>query len=164
MTLSALVIITNIAYTAAFDTQTRCPAWVDYELEPREIVKAGRASFAFRPVASVQYTDNSADYFGGEFDRGHMAPAADFNFDAAALRETYSFANVCPMARTLNRGPWRKVEEAVRRMAASSSVRVVTFPIFLGPTNRIGRVAVPDGFAKVAISPDGVSVWVMPNK
>jgi len=164
MILSAIVIVTNLAFTAAFDTDRRCPVWVDYELAPGKIVQAERAAIAFHADPSVPGTDNAADYAGSAFDRGHMAPAADFNFDTASLRETYSFANVCPMTRTLNRGPWRMVEDTVRRKAEAAPVRVITFPIFLASTNRAGRVSVPDGFAKVAIAPDGVAVWVMPNE
>lgn len=162
--LAAIIIVTNLAFTAAFDTVTRCPAWVCYDLEPGEIVATARAAIPFHADPSAPGSDNAADYAGSGFDRGHMAPAADFNFDASALRQTYSFVNVCPMARALNRGPWRMAEERVRQLAASGTVRVVTFPIYADGTNRMGRVRVPDAFAKVAFGSFGAALWVMPNK
>lgn len=36
--LAAIVILTNAALTVAFDTETRCPAWVAYDLEPCKVV------------------------------------------------------------------------------------------------------------------------------
>jgi len=161
---AAVVIVTNLAYVAAFDTVTRCPAWVEYELAPHEIVTAERAAIPFHADPSVTASDNAADFAGSGFDRGHMAPAADFNFDTNALRQTYSFVNVCPMARNVNRGKWRMAEDRVRQLAASGSVRVVTFPVYADGTNRMGRVTVPDAFVKVAWGSFGAALWVVPNK
>lgn len=40
--LAAIVFLTNAAFTVAFDTETRCPAWVAYDLEPCEVVVTNR--------------------------------------------------------------------------------------------------------------------------
>lgn len=162
--LSTIIIITNLCYVAAYDTETRCPAWVAYDLEPGEIIQTNRASISFHADKRVPYTDNTEDYVGTMFDRGHMAPAADFNFDANALKATYSFVNVCPMARSMNRGPWRMAEDKVRSLAESGTVHIVSFPIFKETTNHIGRVRVPDAFVKVAYGSFGATLWVMENK
>ena len=165
--LAAIVVLTNLAYTAAFDTETRCPAWVAYDLEPCEVVKAERAPIPFRADPRVRESDNAVDYAGSGYDRGHMAPAADFNFDRAAIAETYYFTNICPQAPVLNRGAWLDAENEVRRLAASGTVHVVTFPYFLDPpicgTNMIGRVRVPNGFVKVAYGWFGVRHWRFQN-
>ena len=163
--LAAIVVLTNLAYTAAFDTETRCPAWVAYDLEPGEVVVTNRSAIPFRADPRVKESDNAADYAGSGYDRGHMAPAADFNFDRAALEETYNFTNVAPQVPSLNRGPWLDAEIEVRRLAASGTVHVVTFPAYYPGhgTNRIGRVRVPSAFVKVAYGWFGVRAWAFEN-
>jgi len=164
--LTSLVLITNIAYTAAFDTSNRCPAWVDYEITPEEVVHTRRMPIPFHTEPSLpEHSDNLDDYFHSGYDRGHLAPAADFNYDTNALMQTYSFANICPMSKELNRGPWKDLEAHVRDLAeASNTVRVITFPIYLGEPRFIKRVRIPDGFAKVLILTNTIEVYTMPNK
>ena len=163
--LSAIVVLTNLAYTAAYDTCARCPAWVQYELVPSEIVVTNRPSMSFRADPRVAESDNSADYSGSGFDRGHMAPAADFNFDMDALAETYYFSNVCPQVPKVNRGEWAGIEAEVRDLAKSFPVNVLTGPMVLpGNTNRIGRILVPDAFLKIAWGAFGLKVWLVENK
>lgn len=157
--LAAIVLLTNTAYTVAYDIETRCPAWVAYDLEPGEVVKAKRADIPFAADPRVPESDNAADYAGSGFDRGHMAPAADFNFDRAALVETYYFTNIAPQVPELNRGVWLEAEREVRRLAASGTVHVVVFPLFGNATNRIGRVGVPVEFVKFAYGWFGVREW-----
>ena len=161
--LAAIVILTNAAFTVAFDTETRCPAWVAYDLEPCEVVVTNRAAIPFRADPRVVESDNGADYAGSGFDRGHMAPAADFNFSRVALDETYLFSNICPQWPSLNRGEWAEVERQVRNLARRGSVNVLTYPVYGPVTNRIGRVRVPDGFCKVVNGWFGVRQWRVSN-
>lgn len=161
---SGIVIVTNAAFVAAFDTDSRCPAWVEYDLEPCEVIVTNRAAIPFRADPRIPESDNAADYSGSGYDRGHMAPAADFNFDRAALEETYRFSNICPQIPAVNRGEWANVEAEVRALARGGSVRVLTYPEYHPlVTNRIGRVRVPFAFVKVARGWFGVRMWRVSN-
>ena len=150
-------ILTNIAYIVAFNHATLCPAWTRYDLDPCEVVMTNRAPISFHADPRVN-TATSEDYAGSGYDRGHMAPAADFNFDAAALWETYSYVNVCPQDPKLNRGSWSRFEREIRELAPSGRVEILTFPIWFPglPTNYVGRVAVPHAFEKIAWGKFGV--------
>lgn len=162
--LASIAILTNLAYVAAFDTVTRCPAWVAYDLEPGEIVVTNRASIGFSADPRIAESDNAEDYAGSGYDRGHMAPAADFNFDRKALAETYYYSNVCPQLPAYNRGQWADIEREVRDLARSGTVHVLTFPVYVeSVTNKIGRVRVPQGFRKVAWGSFGVREWIVFN-
>lgn len=165
--LASIVVLTNLAYTAAFDTETRCPAWVAYDLEPHEVVVTNRAAIPFRADPRVKESDNAADYAGSGYDRGHLAPAADFNFDRAALEETYYFTNVAPQVPHLNRGAWLDAENEVRRLAASGTVHIVTFTVFEDAcypgVRRIGQTTVPTAFVKIAYGWFGVRHWRFQN-
>lgn len=159
--IAAVVVLTNLAYTAGFDTDARCPAWVEYDLEPSEIVQADRAPIPFKSDGRVaEASDNAEDYAGSGYDRGHMAPAADFNFNRQALEETYLYSNVCPQLPAFNRGRWAEIEREAREIAKGGKVRIVTFPEYDERyTNRMGRVRIPDSFVKVAYGDFGCKMW-----
>lgn len=159
---AAVVVVTNLGYVAAFDTATRCPAWVQYDLAPAEVVAAPRAPFKFTPDPRIPESDNVADYSRSGYDRGHLAPAADFNYDTNALRETYHFSNVVPQVPSVNRGQWAEIEREVRNLASSGTVHVLTFPEGTGE-RRAGRVSVPSNLWKIAWGNFGVRVWTVPN-
>lgn len=96
------------------------------------------------------------DYAGSGYDRGHLVPAADVQWSAQALRESFLLTNVCAQTKKLNGGGWAKLEEKVREWAARDSALV----IFTGPAGNdvvetIGtsRVAVPRRFYKIIVAP-----------
>lgn len=162
--LASIIVVTNLAYLAAFDTETRCPSWNYYVLDPCEIVVTNRAANSFRADPRVPESDLTKDYAKSGYDRGHLAPAADFNFDREALKETYLFTNIAPQEPTMNRGEWAEVEREVRTLAASGSVHVLTVPVFDGrPARYMGRVRVPDAFEKTAFGYFGILRWRVEN-
>ena len=156
--LASIILLTNLAYSSAYDEETLCPAWVSYDLEPCEVVVTNRASIQFATDPRVRVCSTDEDYLGSGYDRGHMAPAADFNFLRRALEETYLFTNICPQDPKLNRGSWSRFEREIRELAPSGRVEILTFPIWFPglPTNYVGRVAVPHAFEKIAWGKFGV--------
>jgi len=93
----------------------------------------------------------SSDYTNSGYDRGHMAPAADFSYDETAMYESFYMSNIAPQVPNLNRGVWASLEEWVRTAATRErSLLVVTGPVVTGEVARIGKngVAVPQGFYK----------------
>jgi len=58
----------------------------------------------------------SKDVFSQGFDRGHLAPDADFVYEDWQ-ETTYYYANIAPQWKDVNRGNWKAVETAVRELA-----------------------------------------------
>lgn len=54
------------------------------------------------------------DYNDCKYDRGHMAPAADFAHNDAQYKSTFTMANISPQAPFLNRGIWERLESWIR--------------------------------------------------
>tara|TARA_R110000868_G_scaffold204579_1_gene452690 strand:+ start:5640 stop:6236 length:597 start_codon:yes stop_codon:yes gene_type:complete len=75
--------------------------------------KASRAGMDFFKVDSV-ITSDAADYANNVYDKGHMAPAADFNCSPITLKQTFSYLNCALQDQYLNRGPWKLLEEQER--------------------------------------------------
>jgi endonuclease G len=97
-----------------------------------------------------------ADYKRSGYDRGHMSPAGD-RWDAQAMAESFSLANMVPQNPVNNRRLWAHIEEAVRRVASESGeAYVVTGPMFNGSQLKtIGAtgVFVPTQLFKVVYLP-----------
>jgi endonuclease G len=69
-------------------------------------------------------TSDTRDYLNNVYDRGHLAPAADFNCDLASLRKTFTYLNCALQYDELNRGVWRLLEEHERVLAKKYKVDI----------------------------------------
>jgi endonuclease G len=94
------------------------------------------------------------DYARSGYDRGHMAPNADFA-NRKAQAESFSLANMVPQVHANNAGVWAGIEGAARELASKEGeLYVVTGPAFIGSKlKKIGNVLVPTHLWKVIYSP-----------
>jgi endonuclease G len=131
----------------------KVPFWVAHTLEKRAASSSGRPSHfrQDRDLASPSAADR--DYRSSGFHRGHLVPAADFS-SPEAVRATFLLSNAVPQTPSVNTGPWRRLENAVRRAARSADrVHVFTGALFEGEPKTIGpnQVAVPSHTYKVVL-------------
>lgn len=150
-------IIEHIGYIVSYNSSTKNPNWVGYELTAEETagVVGREADFTCdHLVKGAQAIDY--DYKNSGWDRGHMAPAADMKWSKQAMEESFYLTNVSPQNQKLNRGVWKKLEELTRNRAELyGSVIVISGPIFNGTGQKsIGenRVKIPDAFFKVLLT------------
>lgn len=154
------IVIAHEGFTLSFNTTTLCPDWVAWELKANETEGvASRKDYSFIEDEAVprQYRANTRDYTGSGYDRGHMCPAADMKWSAAAMHDCHYMTNICPQEPELNQHWWERSETACRRWASrEGSIYIVCGPIFTSKRPaRIGlqhAVAVPDAFYKVVLS------------
>ncbi len=65
------------------------------------------------------------------YDRGHLAPAADFKENPVGMSHSFYTSNIVPQDPDNNRGIWADLEQNVRRWAMEKGeVYVITGPIF----------------------------------
>lgn len=179
-----------------FDTRTRTPVYVLERLSTKiETVpkskRRRRPHFVEETRLPEIYRSRNSHYHGSGYDRGHMAPAADFSAENN-LQDTFVLTNTCPQVPALNRKLWSRLEHWVRQVAARHETTiVVTGPLWLPdraistadenpkePTlweyryPAIGRVpsliSVPTHFFKLVAVVDGNSIvkyaaFVVPN-
>jgi endonuclease G, mitochondrial len=100
-------------------------------------------------------------YDGFGYDRGHLAPSADFRWSAKALSESYFYSNMSPQLPEFNRELWSDLEAKVRGYVfrnPQSRLYVVTGPILDANPEVITRspkkVAIPKAFFKVVADLD----------
>lgn len=151
-------ILRKTAMTISYNKEWRIPNWVAYELTADETEGEFTRSSAFFQDEEVdeECRVSTYDYSRSGYDRGHMAPAADFRWSEQAMRESFLMTNICPQNHELNTKSWQTLEKRCRKWAVEEgAVYIAVGPIVFSRTpERIGdhRVVVPDAFFKVVLS------------
>lgn len=167
-------IIRHTGYTLSYNEEAEQPSYVAYELTRAEVLTQNVErddDFREDPMVSSKSAELS-DYRGSGYDRGHMAPAADFRWSSEAMSDTFYLSNMSPQDPSFNRGIWADLEAAVRVMAyENDGLYVVTGPVLTdGPYETIGKneVAVPKNYYKVLLDykePDVKAIgFLLPNE
>ncbi len=158
-------------FTVGFNPEMHIPNWVAWELTKEETYGTAPRYNFFSGDPDVKGSAEKWDYNYSGYDRGHMAPAGDMKWDEEVMRNTFYMTNICPQAKSLNTGTWKKLEEKCREWARSTgSLIIICGPVLTDDiTEFIGdnKVAVPERFFKVILSPGSKPMrgigFVMPN-
>lgn len=149
-----IVFVEHEGIEIMYDCDKRCPLRVEWICDKSYLGNSQREpNWRFMPDKDVPNPRaEHDDYSKSGFDRGHMCPSADRSASSKAMRATFLTTNICPQRPKLNRGEWKKVETACRKMALNNHpVRVIAYAVFENfPGLKIGRhgVSVPSGFYK----------------
>ena len=167
-------VIEHTGYTLSYNEEAEQASWVAWCLTKDEVMSAVvERDDNFREDRSVRTGSATLDdYRGSGYDRGHMAPAADFRWSAEAMSDSFYLSNMSPQVGALNRGFWASLEGMVRQMAVDNEmVYVVTGPVLTdGPYETIGEneVAIPKQYYKVVLDytePEVKAIgFVVPNE
>ncbi len=101
--------------------------------------------------------DSTYKYDGFGYDRGHLAPSADFRWSKKALSESYLYSNMSPQVAELNREGMADLENLLRTyvIVNNTDLFVVTGPILNDSLKKIERgvnkVSIPKKFFKIAL-------------
>jgi endonuclease G len=149
-------LVNHTYYSLSYSEQYEQAAWVFYEIKKERILGLADRTNNFRSDEKI--STNSAtlsDYKGAGYDRGHLAPAADFSFSTTAMSESFYMSNMSPQHPSFNRGIWKNLESLVRSWGTNSSIYVVTGPILDDCSTTIGtnNVCVPKYYYKVIYDP-----------
>jgi len=115
-------------YEVVYNEKLEQPTWIQYTVECPNGT-ASRAGMDFYTNDSIK-TSDAADYVNNVYDKGHLAPAADFNCTKEMLYQTFSYLNCALQNQYLNRGVWRMLEEYERELAITDKVTVTIEVIF----------------------------------
>lgn len=164
-------VICHAAMCLVFSKKYHLPKWVVHVLTP-DIIE-GRVSRTnnFRKDPMVPNSGNDSDYFsttlnkdnkltyqGYGYDRGHLAPSADFRWSSTALSESYYFSNITPQSPELNRGKWAEIEGFLRGYIYNnpkSYLYIVTAPVLKDNLPEIkqgpNHLPIPEYHYKIAV-------------
>jgi DNA/RNA endonuclease G (NUC1) len=94
-----------------------------------------------------------------------MAPAADFNCDETALKETFSYVNCALQHKDLNRGQWKDLESYEKELAINNKVSVLITLDFFGSVRNTTGAMIPVGFTKtISLNGKKFKSYYFPNQ
>ena len=126
----------------------------DFRIDP--LVKSGSAEEKDY-FLKTKKENGKFNYDGFGYDRGHLAPSADFRWSKKALSESYYYSNMSPQLPTFNRERWAELESLIRGYVYDnkSDLIVYTGPILNLNLKKVPRsvngVSIPEQFFKVVI-------------
>ncbi|MCB0643846.1 MAG: DNA/RNA non-specific endonuclease, partial [Phaeodactylibacter sp.] len=180
-------VIQHAAFALVYDEEHEQAKWVAHIIHPD--IRTGNISrtndFRKDPLISTgsateadyflkfEQADGSYEYDGYGYDRGHLAPSADFRWSELALSESYFYSNMSPQAPEFNRGKWAQLEGMIRGYIfqhPNTQLYVVTGPVLKDDLPKVERsvngVSLPKLFYKVVLDLDHQRAigFLMPNK
>lgn len=164
-------VIDHLAYSLSYNETHEQANWVMHVILPAISNGNATRSNDFREDSLVTTgTSLEQDYFlkekqpngkykydGFGYDRGHLAPSADFRWSEQALSESYFYSNMSPQLGDFNRFKWAELENWMREYVTknNTSLVIVTAPILSDGLQKIERginkVSIPKYFVKVAL-------------
>lgn len=181
------VLVPHDALTLAYCEEHEQARWVAHIILPDVMRGTVFRSNDFRPDPGVPsgsaveadyllkflQPDSTFKYDGFGFDRGHLAPSADFRWSQKALSESYFYSNMSPQRAEFNRESWGDLEDKVRGYLyrnPESQIYVVTGPVLeagLPVVERgVNKVSIPKLYWKVALDLKNERAigFIMPNR
>jgi endonuclease G len=149
-------------FTSVYSEVLQQPKWVKYTVQcPNG--KAPRTGMDFYTVPGI-ITSDANDYVNNVYDKGHCAPAADFNCTKKLLYKTFTYTNCVLQHERLNRGIWRLLEAYERNLSATNVVEVEIRMVYSPTSLKLPTGAtVPDGFYKTIKFGNTKEVYYFPN-
>ena len=123
----------------------------DFRIDPK--IKTGTAVQEDYFLTDT-LADGKVEYDGYGYDRGHLAPSADFRWSPHALSESYFYSNMSPQVADFNREIWAELENFLRRyvLTNKASLSVITAPILNDNLKKVERsinkVSIPEYYVK----------------
>ncbi|MBK7505055.1 MAG: DNA/RNA non-specific endonuclease [Bacteroidetes bacterium] len=167
-------IVNHSAYTLSYNDEHEQPNWVIHMVTKDILYGAVSRTNDFRPDPNLKCGSmDSVDYWNSGFDRGHLAPSADFRWSLNALSESYYYSNMSPQVADLNRGAWSKLENQGREWSLDcNELFVVTGPVLKPNLPKVQqgsfRLSIPEYYYKIFVDLYGPEykaiAFIMPNK
>lgn len=152
-------LLVRYCYTVSYNAKTRQPNWVMWQLNKDHVMQRKEGvwnEYREDEDLPLEIRATLEDYASSGYDKGHMCPGGDCNWDDEGRDETFLLSNMCPQNPNLNRGDWKEIEMACRKWAKQyGNIYIVCGPIFLKSQQheRIGlnQIPVPEAFFKVVL-------------
>ena len=143
----SIYIKTNM-FEIVYSEKLQQPKFVRYTVQCSNGT-ASRKGMDFYICDSILTSDN-LDYVDNSYDKGHLAPAADFNCDRETLYKTFTYLNCSLQQENLNRTTWRLLEVRERELAKINKTVVVEIRCIYSKNSTIlpTGATIPDGYYK----------------
>jgi endonuclease G len=178
-------VVYHSAYALVYDESHEQAKWVAHLILPEVATGTEGRTNDFRPdpliktgsavdedyARKIKTQEGKTKTEGFGFDRGHLAPSADFRYSKKALSESYYYSNMSPQTPGLNRGRWADLEDAMRSACIEhkTPLFVVSGAILKEELPKLeqgkNKVTIPNHYYKVILDLEHSEAigFIMPN-
>jgi len=157
--------VSRTLYSLSHNPTTKFADWVAYKVNKDNFKKAKRGrNWVTDPDLDPGNTITPPEYDHASValgvDRGHQAPLGSFKSHTEWATTNY-LSNITPQFTKLNQGVWKKLEDAIRKLAKKKdkNIYVVTGPLYEWPMAKFPATdknhRVPSAYWKVIALKDG---------
>lgn len=141
------------AYFASYSFIHGQSNWVLYNLKKEHLFGDVARKNNFKADPDIFDAVSPSVYTKSGYDRGHLAPAADFSWSEQAMTESFYMSNMSPQQPGFNRGIWKKLEDQVRKWAEEKqNLIIVVGPILNDTLTKLReKVSIPEIYYKVIL-------------
>lgn len=162
---SQFIKLQNTKYFVVYDTLDIGPRYAKYVIDFNTYsVGYARKSITLDTRLKRKSQANAFDFAKNNvYDRGHLAPVIDFEYNIALLKEVNKYSNIAPQHENLNRGSWRNLERYIHDRYLLEQKNIIVWTGIIPGYRLLGKLKVPLFFWKM-IEIDGVFyAWKFPN-
>ena len=151
----------DVLYIGCYDAINLGPHIIEYILtkERAEATGVSRPSVTFTQnrdggVLRLLLEENGyslpshSDFTYSGYDRGHMAPNADFNDTYENALATFFIGNIWPQTPNVNRVEWLRTENETRRLASEYEFVRVIIIVDEFTEEKVGNISIPSVFKR----------------
>jgi len=110
-------------------------------------------------------TSDDKDYANNPYDKGHLAPAADFNCTSEMLYTTFTYLNCSLQQENLNRTTWRLLEVRERDLSKTQKVVVEIRCVYSSKSIvLLTGATIPDAYYKTIKYGKTIEVYYFKNE
>lgn len=162
-TLRDSIYIKTDIFELVYSEKLQQPKWIKYTVKCPNGA-ASRKGMDFYTCDSILTSDN-LDYADNPYDKGHLAPAADFNCNREMLFSTFTYLNCSLQQENLNRTTWRLLEARERELAMKNNV-IVEIRCIYSKSSKVlpSGATIPDGYYKTIKYGNTVEVYYFKNE
>ena len=164
------IFLCNMGYAVLYNPKTKTPIYSAEYLDPNKVNDNNiKRENTFYSDPRVDNSPRPEDYTRSGYDRGHMAPNGNMDYDRKAAVESFYMTNIVPqVGKNMNRGIWATLEKQTRSWAQKmGGVYVLTGPIYHNKPYRYikNNIAIPDAFYKIVYNRNGETIaFIMNNE
>ncbi|HZJ79459.1 MAG TPA: DNA/RNA non-specific endonuclease, partial [Dysgonamonadaceae bacterium] len=126
--------------------------WIAFTFYDKTAKSPEGRSNAWAPDPKLaEWTNNTRDYLGSGYDRGHLMASADRLYSRVANEQTFYYSNITSQNRDLNSGIWLELENTLRNYWGRSNSFRDTLYVVKGATIRNDQINGTIGENKIVV-------------
>lgn len=161
-----IVLLQNDYYKNYYDLQEKSSAYTVYEYSEKNVLKkVSRTTIKLNPRVNRRFQYGYKDYRKNiNYDKGHLVPCSDYQFDKQAQLEVNYYTNVVPQEKSINRGIWRNLENYVEILYQEKKQNLIIYTGVSKEKIKIKSLKIPTYLYKLIIQEKKIIAFKIPNK